>query len=348
MDRERLLDMEEKIKPVRAMTMGILGLALLAAGPWLGWWTLAPLVIAMGLFAAADRGLADKDRPEYRMFAAWAGAEVTIAIAVAFTHDTHLSTLSWLAIPVVTLSSRFSMRGVFLGVALALALTVAVAFIGASSAVIDDPPLLIAPLALVLCVATLSTALMRSDVQHRSESVIDPLTGMLNRKALQNRSLELSQQSRITGEPVGLIVGDLDHFKEVNDTLGHATGDGVLKDIAYLMRKRLRAFDLAYRIGGEEFLVLLPGADAAQAATLAEELRAAVADQSFEAGIQMTMSFGVSASKPGETFDYQASFAAADGALYEAKRLGRNRVCEARPGEPASALESEPSPSLAG
>ena len=126
---------------------------------------------------------------------------------------------------------------------------------------------------LVICTAILSTALMRSDVYHRGETVIDPLTGMLNRKALASRVAELEQQSLVSGEPIGLVVGDLDRFKEVNDSCGHATGDAVLKEVAYAMRKELRAFDLAYRLGGEEFLVVLPGADSDTSALLAERLR---------------------------------------------------------------------------
>ena len=117
---------------------------------------------------------------------------------------------------------------------------------------------------------------MRSDIQHRSDAVIDQLTGMLNRKALGVRALELAQQSEVTGEPVGVIVADLDHFKHVNDTRGHTVGDAVLKEVAYLLRKQLRAFDLAYRLGGEEFLILVPGSDIDHAAELAERLREAV------------------------------------------------------------------------
>ena len=102
---------------------------------------------------------------------------------------------------------------------------------------------------------------MRSDLEHRDEVVLDQLTGMLNRSALDRRIGELEQQSRLTGDPVAVIIGDLDRFKEVNDTRGHAVGDAVLRDVAYTIRKRLRAFDFAYRIGGEEFLILVPGAD---------------------------------------------------------------------------------------
>jgi diguanylate cyclase (GGDEF)-like protein len=171
---------------------------------------------------------------------------------------------------------------------------------------------------------------MRSDIEHRSDAVIDQLTGMLNRKALGTRAAELAQQSRLTGEPVGILLGDLDHFKEVNDTHGHALGDVVLKEVAYMLRKQLRAFDLAYRLGGEEFLILLPGSDAEHAAQLAERLRAAVCAREIGGRVRVTMSFGVAASMPHETFSYASVFAHADSALYEAKRTGRDRVCCAR------------------
>jgi diguanylate cyclase (GGDEF)-like protein len=235
--------------------------------------------------------------------------------------------MSWFAIPVVTLSSRFSLRGVIAGVAFTLALLVTVAFTTASEAVLHSPPLLMAPLSVVVAVAMLSTALMRSDLEHRSEAVIDPLTGMLNRNALSSRVAELAPQSQLSGEPIGLILADLDHFKQVNDSLGHAIGDAVLKDVAYVLRKQLRAFDLAYRLGGEEFLVLLPGADSAQTEALAEQLREAVSAGSVGGGVDVTISLGVSASERGQAFDYAAVFAEADAALYEAKRLGRDRVC---------------------
>ncbi len=146
---------------------------------------------------------------------------------------------------------------------------------------IDDPLIVTAPSAVILTIAALSVALMRSDLHHRGAAVIDPLTGMLNRKALSTRVEELAQQARISGQPIGLIMGDLDHFKAVNDSRGHASGDAVLKDIAYALRKHLRAFDLAYRIGGEEFLIVLPGAHAHHCAGVAEELRLRIEDSTF-------------------------------------------------------------------
>jgi len=103
-------------------------------------------------------------------------------------------------------------------------------------------------------------------------------------------------------------------------------GDSVLKDVAYLLRKQLRAFDLAYRLGGEEFLILLPGSDLDRAVELAERLRERVAAEPLGGGVPVTMSFGVSGSSRGESFDYQALFAEADAALYRAKQTGRDHV----------------------
>jgi diguanylate cyclase (GGDEF)-like protein len=165
---------------------------------------------------------------------------------------------------------------------------------------------------------------MRSDLDHRSEAVIDPLTSMLNRNALSTRLEELTQQAKINQQPVAMIVADLDGFKAINDKHGHSVGDAVLRDLAYRMRAELRAYDLAYRLGGEEFLILLPGGTVDNAAEIAERLRAVV-ESSEICGLSLTMSVGVAASSPGP-FDYGAVFKAADQALYTAKAEGRNCV----------------------
>lgn len=208
----------------------------------------------------------------------------------------------------------------------------------AASLLATAATILSAPAVVIFTVAILSLALMRSDVHHRGAAVIDPLTGMLNRKALTTRVEELAQQSRVSGQPTGLIMGDLDHFKGVNDSHGHASGDAVLKDIAYSLRKHLRAFDLAYRIGGEEFLIVLLGAHARRCAGVAEELRRRISEGSFGDGVRVTMSFGVSASAADTEFDYAEVFAAADAALYEAKEAGRDRVC-VRPSPPSPSAD---------
>ena len=336
MDRERMLEMDRMVAPVRRKSFVVMAVALLLCGPWLGWWTILLLAVAGVLFAVADKAIERVRRPEYLLFAAWAGSQLMITMAAVLTGGPHSPAMAWFAIPIVTLSARFPTRGVKLGLAVTVVMMAGVGFATDAGAIVDHPPLLIMPLALVTAVAILSTALMRSDITHRSEAVIDPLTGMLNRNSLKDRTFELAHQSRRTGQPVGLIVGDLDHFKQVNDTHGHATGDAVLQDVAYLLRKQLRAFDLAYRIGGEEFLVLLPGANLEQTAGMAERLRRGVSGDTVGGGLRVTMSFGVSASASECAFDYKSVCEEADSALYEAKRQGRDRVCTGAAVAPAA------------
>jgi diguanylate cyclase (GGDEF)-like protein len=326
MDRERMLDMDRLVAPVRQRSFVVIAAALLMCGPWLGWWTIIPLAAAGVAFRLADGALERVTYTEYLLLGAWTVSQLMIVTSVALTGGPNSPAMAWFAIPIVTLSARFPVRGVIAGVVVTVALMIAVAFGVNAHAVIVQPPLLIMPLALTIAVAILSTALMHSDVRHRSEAVIDQLTGMLNRHALAGRAVELAHQSERTGQPVGVIVGDLDHFKQVNDSHGHATGDAVLQDVAYLLRAQLRAYDLAYRTGGEEFVVLLPGCDLDETAAMAERLRHAVAANTVGGGLHVTMSFGVSASQRNRVFDYDGVCAEADAALYEAKHAGRDAV----------------------
>jgi diguanylate cyclase (GGDEF)-like protein len=323
-DRERVLDMEHRLRPLRASAFAVLAMALLVCGPWVGWWTLIPLAFASVTFFLTDRGLRASPRPEYRLALAWLGSELAIAGSVVLTGGARSPAIAWLVLPVVTLAARFNVRGVIAGSGVAAGLILASSIGVDPGQVIASPQHVLFPLGLLGAVALLSVALMQSDVQHRTASVIDPLTSMLNRNALRVRVDELRAQAEVAQQPIGLIMGDLDHFKAVNDTHGHAAGDAVLRDVAYCLRKRLRAFDLAYRLGGEEFLVLLPGADAREAAILAEGLRQTIS-ATRHSELSVTMSFGVSASEP-SGFDYDQAFEAADQALYEAKAAGRNCV----------------------
>ncbi|HWI73451.1 MAG TPA: GGDEF domain-containing protein [Baekduia sp.] len=323
-DRVRAVDMEERLRPFRRMSFVVLATALLLSGNWVGWWTLIPLALAVIGFQLVDRQLATAPQPELTIASAWLISELAIAGSIALTGGPRSPALAWLVIPLVTLPARFNSRAVAAGSALVSVLLLLTTFGVDTPYIVDHPQSIILPIGLLVAVALLSSALMKSDLEHRSSSVIDPLTGMLNRNALQTRVAELAQQAAILREPVALIVGDLDNFKAINDGHGHAAGDVVLKDVAYRMRKALRAYDLAYRLGGEEFLIVLPGAGGAQAAEVAESLRAAIADDPI-AGLLVTISFGVSASEPGE-FEYDEVFAEADLALYRSKQEGRNRV----------------------
>jgi diguanylate cyclase (GGDEF)-like protein len=122
-----------------------------------------------------------------------------------------------------------------------------------------------------------------------------------------------------------VVALDLDRFKAINDTHGHATGDHVLRGVGYRIRHALGPHDLAYRLGGEEFAILMPARGVDDACGMAERLRGAIGGEPI-AGLAVRTSVGVAASAPGEPFVWDAVFGRADEALYEAKRSGRDRV----------------------
>jgi diguanylate cyclase (GGDEF)-like protein len=149
-----------------------------------------------------------------------------------------------------------------------------------------------------------------------------PLTNLLNRRSLKARAKEIEHQSALSREPVGVVYLDLDKFKRVNDSLGHEAGDAVLVDVAYQLRKGLRAYDLIYRLGGDEFLVLVLGADLVHARRVGEDARAIISQTQVAPGIAVTASCDVSASVDGDPFNFAAVSAHADRALNQAKRGG--------------------------
>jgi two-component system cell cycle response regulator len=157
----------------------------------------------------------------------------------------------------------------------------------------------------------------------------DSLTQLWNRAAIQDLLVAEVARSRREGATLGVVVADLDHFKNVNDTYGHPVGDAVLCETADALRKSTRPYDAIGRIGGEEFLVVLPGCNQINAVSHAERLRFAISETWVEtvAGrVQVTASLGVAVLGKGGDGDAQSLVRAADEALYRAKRNGRNRV----------------------
>jgi len=160
------------------------------------------------------------------------------------------------------------------------------------------------------------------------QALVDGLTGIANRRQCEDSlTAEIARADRL-GTPFTLVLADLDDFKEVNDAHGHAVGDDVLREFAAVLRATVRDSDLAGRWGGEEFLLLLPGAEAVGGAQLADRVRSSLAERSFLGRdgevVSVTCSFGVAQHRPGD--DERELFASADRALYRAKREGKNRV----------------------
>ncbi len=153
----------------------------------------------------------------------------------------------------------------------------------------------------------------------------DPLTGLANRRFVMGELDRAVFKARNEGTPMSLVMFDIDHFKAVNDTHGHQVGDVVLRKVAELARVRARAQDLLARIGGEEFLWLLPGVDAEEACAAAERLRWTIEAGTLSAPFPaVTISVGNATLAPSDAS--LSLFARADAALYEAKRGGRNQV----------------------
>lgn len=179
-------------------------------------------------------------------------------------------------------------------------------------------------LQVLMAVYTRQAHLEREQAHLQQAALQDPLTGLANRRALNGELVQQVTRSQASGQPLSLVILDLDHFKQVNDTHGHALGDQVLAELATLMQRRTRAGDLPARWGGEEFVWLLPGAGEETAGRAAERLRVAVAGHPFVCG-RLTISLGIATLRPGE--DARSLFARADAALYQAKQSGRNRGC---------------------
>jgi diguanylate cyclase (GGDEF)-like protein len=161
----------------------------------------------------------------------------------------------------------------------------------------------------------------------------DPLTGLLNRRGFDAQITDLLAAQQTQGLPLSLALIDVDHFKQINDQHTHAVGDQVLQRLAELMKQHCRQLDLPVRHGGDEFLLVLAGADLKAAARVLQRLEHAGHASPWLPqipGLKVTLSIGVAAHRPDTPID--ATIAAADAALYEAKRQGRDRIVQAAPG----------------
>ena len=166
-----------------------------------------------------------------------------------------------------------------------------------------------------------------AEARLRELATTDAMSGLWNRRHFQALAEGELARARRQGGALSVVLADIDHFKQVNDRYGHEAGDHVIRHVSKTMREQLRAGDLIGRWGGEEFILLLPGCDAAGAAQLCERMRRHVSGSPCDIGgqqIPVTVSFGVMPLPLDEPFEQAVRHA--DGALYRAKNAGRNRV----------------------
>ncbi|KQX69611.1 hypothetical protein ASD06_00680 [Angustibacter sp. Root456] len=337
MERARFIDMNERVRSARRVQGVSMGLAVLISTPVYGWWITVLVVGAIAPLVALEK-VPERTITLERGSAASMGTIILmLGLVSLITGGVHSPFLPFLSVPTLMLAARFRVAVVAAGLA-SCAVVGGVAMLGALAL----PPAPAAPwwvslaayAALLTGLAAISMTLLGAELQSRGEAAVDPLTGLFNRKALAGRFAEAAAQAAVLGGWVSVVLCDLDHFKTVNDRFGHDRGDIVLREAAYRMRKTLRTFDLVYRIGGEEFLILLPGQDLPSAVVVAERLVEDVAAAPID-GLPLTMSAGVAAGC-GSDLRLEPLMKRADVALYAAKAGGRNRVCvDGRLAEPA-------------
>jgi diguanylate cyclase (GGDEF)-like protein len=322
--RVRAREAGPRVRTARTIAAAACGIALVAIVPFQGWWTLVLFATAALTLGTLEARLRRSERPELIAAQGMLVILAVLAVGVAFSGGEESPALPWLILPVATAAARFRPQVVIVGALITAAVMFGISVGVDAQALVDDPTRLISALTLLIGITAITSALTEGELEHRDRAVLDPLTGLLNRSSLESRAVEIEQQARLTGGPVSLVLLDLDRFKRVNDTHGHERGDAVLRDVAYEMRKSLRSFELVYRIGGEEFLVLLPGVALPEAVEVAERVRQAVTD-ARPGDLDVTISAGVAAGT-GEAIRCDHLFRAADHALLEAKRAGRDRV----------------------
>ena len=164
--------------------------------------------------------------------------------------------------------------------------------------------------------------LRREGETARRQARLDPLTELLNRRAFDEMLVRAVEQARASREPLSVLVGDLDGFKDINDRYGHLEGDRLLRAAADALRQALRRPDIAYRWGGDELALILPGADEDAARHVGERAQAAVSRHTTPVGEPLTMAFGVAEFDPDSDEDADDLLARADSSLLRAKGSG--------------------------
>ncbi len=325
-DRARFAAMRERLAKVSGLSLLVVASVVLTAC-----WAGALLLLATGvalITVAAGRIWQRRTRvPEIPTVLIFLVLLVNSALCVHLSGGDRSPLIPLLAVPVCIPGTCFRPR-VFLSGVFAAGVAAPPATMLPDSAAYDSAPppgvYWLASVALLLALGAVGHVLASTDLWVRHEASTDALTGLYNRVALSTQFEGLRHQAGATSSAVSLLILDIDHFKRINDENGHAHGDLVLQEFAQRLRAGVRGSDLVYRVGGEEFIVLLPGHPQAAALSVAERIRTAVSESRI-AGLKVTVSQGV-CTATGSDVDLNSMSNHADQALYEAKREGRDRV----------------------
>jgi diguanylate cyclase (GGDEF)-like protein len=330
-----MLEAGALVRLARVWVSLLVFLATAVAGPWIGWWpTLCGALTALQV-ATLDRRTVRSARPERYVAVSFLSTAAFATLGAALSGGPQSPLLIFVALPAILMANRFRRPVVVVGALVTLLVMLAGSVAVDPASFADDPTLVLVSLTLVVGVVVFTLSLSDTEMALRADARFDHLTGLFNRASLKPRFDELRSQAHATGGAIALVVYDLDRFKSVNDDLGHDRGDAVLRDTAHLLRRHLRAFDLVYRLGGEEFAVVLPGVGIAEAVEIARRQRESI-EEARPGGVAITISGGV-ASARGTDVAWETLFQRADAALLRAKREGRNRIVIAADELPAVA-----------
>lgn len=324
LERMHLVNMTERQHRSNPGAYILIGGLLLLFNSAVGWWSFVAGVGGGVFFRLAQRVAIRRRRPELVLAGAWVLAQAATALGVIVTTVPALWALPVLAAMMVANSATFSARFTVIGAIYSGLLAIGSALVIDPTVFTTAPEAVTIALAMMMTAAITGRAVGRLAVNMRAIGAHDALTGLPNRAACADTAAALMGHAGERREPFAVIVGDLDHFKGVNDSFGHSQGDAVLVALVARLSAEMRQDAMLFRLGGEEFGILVAGINAARAGRMAERLRAAVASRPL-AGSPVTISFGVAVAGPDDA-DYQRVLRRADEALYRAKRAGRNRV----------------------
>lgn len=323
-DRRRIRDTERAVTRARVISIGAIVLSLPLFVEDYGWWILGVGLAFFAYSRMVDRLYRTSEYGDVWMMSLTLVTQVMFTGCAMITGGPASPAVLWLVIVMILLPCRYGRNGIVVGSAWTFLCLLVVSFSQGWVAWTQAYELSVVTFTTGISCLAYGVALRSGDITQRRAAVLDPLTGLLNRAKLDERFEEVRQVAVARGRTVGLLVCDLDHFKAVNDHHGHAAGDAVLVATAYELRRVLAGHELVYRLGGEEFAVILEDTDLASATAHAELVRAAIV-AARPGGVEVTTSVGVVVGDPAE-LEFGELFNAADAALYRAKHAGRNRV----------------------
>ena len=327
-DNARSVEMSARLFPRLTPVYAAIGLLLLASTPFYGWWIALPTAIDAAKAAIAHK-LASNGNHATRVYLIDHNSSVLlIGVAIFFAGGASSPFFPFLVVYAGLFPVLFGKRHIRQFSAYLVVVTVLTALGPSKPAEYETFFRTGTLLCVMFALYVFGSELMSSDLRYRSASLVDGLTGLPNRRSFEADLDALNE--RLAEGPItaALVIGDIDHFKQINDEHGHAVGDRVLKDVGHELAAAFRSDDLAYRIGGEEFAFIALGVSADLAETMADALRDRIS-VSYPAGQEISMSFGVAMYAPDEST--RRWFGRSDEALFAAKRAGRNRVEMARP-----------------